>query len=96
MILALWTYDISWIRTYTAYYTRLYVHKSSHEWISFQEDELRDAVLMVLANKQDLTNAISVNIIAEAFKLHKIKHKCSMYIQLLITLFHKCSYVDIV
>jgi len=39
------------------------------------EDELRDTVLLVLANKQDLPNAMSVNELSERLGLNKLKHR---------------------
>lgn len=44
------------------------------------EDELRDSALLVLANKQDLPNAMSVQEVAEALGLHKLRD-CRWYIQ---------------
>ncbi|KAG9260204.1 ADP-ribosylation factor 4-like [Astyanax mexicanus] len=40
-----------------------------------QEDELRDAVVLVLANKQDLPNSMSVQEITEKLGLHRLKGK---------------------
>uniref|UniRef100_A0A3B1IWB1 ADP ribosylation factor 5 n=1 Tax=Astyanax mexicanus TaxID=7994 RepID=A0A3B1IWB1_ASTMX len=39
------------------------------------EDELRDAVVLVLANKQDLPNSMSVQEITEKLGLHRLKGK---------------------
>ncbi len=39
------------------------------------EDELRDAALLVLANKQDLPNAMSVNEVSEKLGLNRIKNR---------------------
>merc|ERR1711920_1061907 len=44
------------------------------------QDELRDAVLLVFANKQDLPNALSVAEITERLKLNAIRNR-SWYIQ---------------
>merc|ERR1712053_40026 len=44
------------------------------------EDELRDAVLLVFANKQDLPNALSVQKITEALQLNDIRNR-AWYIQ---------------
>jgi ADP-ribosylation factor 1/2 len=44
------------------------------------EDELRDAVLLVLANKQDLPNAMGVSEIAEKLNLSNVKNR-KWYIQ---------------
>ncbi|KAL7837688.1 hypothetical protein SRHO_G00273990 [Serrasalmus rhombeus] len=38
-----------------------------------QEDELRDAVVLVIANKQDLPNAVPVQKITERLGLHTVK-----------------------
>ena len=38
-------------------------------------DELRDAKILIFANKQDLPNALSASEIVEALSLHKIKQK---------------------
>uniref|UniRef100_A0A3P9PIS8 ARF GTPase 5 n=3 Tax=Poecilia TaxID=8080 RepID=A0A3P9PIS8_POERE len=40
-----------------------------------QEDELRDAVLLVFANKQDLPNAITVSELAERLGLHSLRSR---------------------
>ncbi|KRT86029.1 ADP ribosylation factor [Oryctes borbonicus] len=45
----------------------------------FQDDELRDAVLLVFANKQDLPNAMSVDEIKEKLQFNKLYNK--WYIQ---------------
>merc|ERR1711992_115035 len=44
------------------------------------EDELRDAVLLVFANKQDLPNAMSVNEITERLSLNQLRNR-QWYIQ---------------
>lgn len=44
------------------------------------EDELRDAVLLVFANKQDLPNALSVQKITEKLQLNNIRNR-AWYIQ---------------
>lgn len=44
------------------------------------EDELRDAVLLVFANKQDLPNAMSVPEITDKLMLYSIRHR-HWYIQ---------------
>jgi len=44
------------------------------------EDELRDAVLLVFANKQDLPNAMSVNEITERLGLNSLRNR-KWYIQ---------------
>ena len=44
------------------------------------EDELRDAVLLVFANKQDLPNAMSSSDITEKLDLHAMKQR-AWYIQ---------------
>merc|ERR1711972_999122 len=44
------------------------------------EDELRDAVLLVFANKQDLPNAMSVNEITERLGLNQLRNR-QWYIQ---------------
>jgi len=40
------------------------------------EDELRDSVLLIVANKQDLPNVKSPMVIGELLELHKIRQKC--------------------
>eukprot|EP01084_Bolivina_argentea_P094854 170546_1 len=40
-----------------------------------QDDELRDAVLLVLANKQDLPNAMSINEVSERLQLNSIRNR---------------------
>lgn len=44
------------------------------------EDELRDAALLVFANKQDLPNAMSVPEITDKLALYSIRHR-HWYIQ---------------
>ncbi|XP_056158050.1 ADP-ribosylation factor 3b isoform X2 [Lampris incognitus] len=44
------------------------------------EDELRDAVLLVFANKQDLPNAMNAAEITDKLGLHSLRHR-SWYIQ---------------
>eukprot|EP01083_Nonionella_stella_P152893 490550_1 len=40
-----------------------------------QDDELRDAVLLVLANKQDLPNSMSINEVSERLQLNSIRNR---------------------
>lgn len=40
-----------------------------------QEDELKDAALLVFANKQDLPNALSVSELNEKLGLHSLRNK---------------------
>jgi len=40
------------------------------------EEELRDAVLLVFANKQDLPNAQSVDAVADRLNLHALRNRC--------------------
>ncbi|VEL30225.1 unnamed protein product [Protopolystoma xenopodis] len=44
------------------------------------EDELRDAVLLVYANKQDLPNAMATSELTDKIGLHSLRHR-SWYIQ---------------
>merc|ERR1712099_194519 len=44
------------------------------------EDELRDAAVLVLANKQDLPNAMSVNEVTEKLGLNQLRNR-QWYIQ---------------
>lgn len=39
------------------------------------EDELRDAILLVFANKQDLPNAMSVSEITDQLGLHQLRNR---------------------
>uniref|UniRef100_A0AAQ4R8F3 ADP-ribosylation factor 5 n=1 Tax=Gasterosteus aculeatus aculeatus TaxID=481459 RepID=A0AAQ4R8F3_GASAC len=39
------------------------------------EDELKDAVLLVFANKQDLPNALTVNELTDKLGLQTLRHK---------------------
>lgn len=43
--------------------------------LQLQEDELKDAVLLVFANKQDLPNALSVGEITEKLGLNQYRNK---------------------
>ncbi|RNF22626.1 ADP-ribosylation factor 1 [Trypanosoma cruzi] len=46
----------------------------------FTEDELRNAVLLVFANKQDLPNAMSTTEVTEKLGLHSVRQR-NWYIQ---------------
>ena len=37
------------------------------------EDELKDSVVLVFANKQDLPNAMAVDVLTEKLELHNLK-----------------------
>ena len=39
------------------------------------EDELKDCILLVLANKQDLANAMSVEEVTEKMKLNSLRNR---------------------
>eukprot|EP00918_Siedleckia_nematoides_P026837 GHVU01057872.1.p1 GENE.GHVU01057872.1~~GHVU01057872.1.p1 ORF type:complete len:198 (+),score=20.12 GHVU01057872.1:543-1136(+) len=39
------------------------------------EEELRDAVLLIFANKQDMPNAMTVAEVTDKLELHKIRHR---------------------
>lgn len=43
--------------------------------LQLEEEELRDAVLLVLANKQDLPNAMSVSDIKDHLGLHQLRNR---------------------
>ncbi|KAH9663749.1 ADP-ribosylation factor 1 [Citrus sinensis] len=45
------------------------------------EDELREAVLLVFANKQDLPNAMSVSEVTDKLGLHSLRQRRCRYIQ---------------
>eukprot|EP00118_Oscarella_pearsei_P013162 m.102223 g.102223 ORF g.102223 m.102223 type:complete len:182 (+) comp37156_c0_seq6:5984-6529(+) len=45
-----------------------------------QEDELRDAVLLIFANKQDLPNAMNAAEVTDKLGLHELRHR-QWYIQ---------------
>ncbi len=47
-----------------------------------REDELRDSVLLVLANKQDLPNALRVAEVTDKLGLHSLRSR-QWYIQVL-------------
>ena len=50
--------------------------ESRHELHSMlKEDELRDAVVLVYANKQDLPNAASLSEVADKLGMHTLKHR---------------------
>lgn len=44
-----------------------------------QEEELRDSILLVFANKQDLPSAASVAEVAEALGLHSMRNRVVSY-----------------
>eukprot|EP01044_Picomonas_judraskeda_P032226 COSAG03_NODE_12368_length_550_cov_1.141907_1_plen_146_part_10 len=48
-------------------------HDELHRMLS--EDELRAASLLVLANKQDLPNALSTQVIADRLRLHTLRER---------------------
>ncbi len=43
--------------------------------LKLSEDELKDAALLVLANKQDLPNALSVGELTDKLGLHNLRNK---------------------
>ncbi|KAL6067021.1 hypothetical protein STEG23_031256 [Scotinomys teguina] len=45
------------------------------------EDELRDAAILVFANKQDLPNAMNAAEITDELGLHSLRHRNWWYIQ---------------
>uniref|UniRef100_A0A3B3DAN2 ADP-ribosylation factor 5 n=1 Tax=Oryzias melastigma TaxID=30732 RepID=A0A3B3DAN2_ORYME len=47
----------------------------SEQNLSLLEDELKDAVLLVFANKQDLPNALSVSELADKLGLQALRNK---------------------
>eukprot|EP01125_Pyxidicula_operculata_P018804 TRINITY_DN6726_c0_g1_i2.p1 TRINITY_DN6726_c0_g1~~TRINITY_DN6726_c0_g1_i2.p1 ORF type:complete len:681 (-),score=117.31 TRINITY_DN6726_c0_g1_i2:93-2111(-) len=49
-------------------------------WKVLREDELRDAIVLILANKQDLPNAMTVNEVTQALNLNNIRNR-RWYIQ---------------
>ncbi|KAI4887313.1 hypothetical protein NFI96_014689 [Prochilodus magdalenae] len=49
--------------------------------LQLQEDELRDAVVLVLANKQDLPNAMPVHELTEKLGLHTLKGRNLVWMQ---------------
>lgn len=42
-------------------------------WRSLAEEELKSALFLIMANKQDLPNAMSVEEVTETLGLHKIR-----------------------
>merc|ERR1712129_224963 len=48
-------------------------HKELHR--TLQEDEMRDAALLVFANKQDLPNAMTVQEVTDKLQLHQIRNR---------------------
>lgn len=56
--------------------------EAAEELTSFlYEDELRDTLVLVFANKQDFPNAKSPTAISEALKMHKIRQHCRKHLQ---------------
>ena len=53
-------------------------HDELHRMLS--EDELREAIVLVFANKQDLPNAMSVAEVTDKLGLHSLRHR-KWYIQ---------------
>ena len=60
-----------------------YSHEINSDWtityviciFQLQEDELRDAVLLVFANKQDLPNAMSAAELTEKLRLNHLRNR---------------------
>ncbi|VDO10499.1 unnamed protein product [Rodentolepis nana] len=50
-------------------------------WAVLEADELKSAILLVLANKQDLPNAMSATEITEGLGLHKFPPSRKWYVQ---------------
>lgn len=50
-----------------------------------QEDELRDAVLLVFANKQDLPNAMSAAELTDKLQLNQLRNRNVSALALIIT-----------
>ena len=48
---------------------------SSLLYFQLQEDELRDAVLLIFANKQDLPNAMSASELTEKLGLNELRNR---------------------
>ena len=63
-------------------------------WVFFQanEDELKDSVILVFANKQDLPNALSVSEMTEKLNLHNLKGR-KVFIDLILRDFN-IFYID--
>ena len=49
-----------------------------------EEEELKDAVLLLFANKQDLPNALSASELTERLKLNQVKRSVSEPINLVL------------
>ena len=52
-------------------------------WRMLGEDELRGCIVMIMANKQDLPNALSVKEITDKLELHEIKDRSWCKLKLL-------------
>ena len=53
--------------------------KCELSWL-LTDDNLKDCVFLIMANKQDLPNALSVDEIRDQLQLHKVKDRtCCMY-----------------
>ncbi len=67
-------------------------------YVQLQEDELRDAVLLVFANKQDLPNAMAVSELTDKLGLQSLRSRtvtpaCTTYSLRFFFLLKKVSYV---
>ena len=62
------------VRTLTQYHTVAVASRFSHS-IATQEEELKDAILLIFANKQDQKGAYNAAQITEAMELSKIKNR---------------------
>lgn len=59
------------VKIYRYAHTNIYVYNIH----SLSQDELRDATLLVFANKQDLPNAMSVSEITDKLGLHSLRQR---------------------
>jgi signal recognition particle receptor subunit beta len=68
--------DVAWVSKYAA--LMHFIMFIRHRMLN--EDELRDAVLLVFANKQDLPNAMNAADITDKLGLHSLRQR-NWYIQ---------------
>lgn len=61
-------------------------------YLKLQEDELRGAVLLVLANKQDLPNAMNVSEITDKLNLSQLNNR---QVSILMDILFYCIIINI-
>lgn len=61
--------------SFSAFFVTFKIYNGCFLPLQLLEDELKDAVLLVFANKQDLPNALSVSELADKLGLQALRNK---------------------